>query len=179
MFKRFFKKQRLLSLFLALPFFAMTLGQIPLQASSNKPTQEVTLQDQNQTQLSALTSLIVERMQLAGDEAVYKWNHALPIDSSEQESNYLLQIANKAKLANLDETLAQDFFAGQIEAAKMINIEHFETWVNNNIHKHEYTPDLSSLEKKLQETDEKLLIAIIDIYSSLPESQKQAFKIAL
>ena len=174
MFKRFFKKQGLLSIILALPFLGMTLGIAPLQAAS-KPAQEFVVQDQKQ--LDILASLMVERMELAKDSAVYKWNQTLPIDEFENEQVFLTQISEK--ITNLDPKIVNSFFKAQIETAKMINIENFETWVNENVHKHHYTPDPIALQKKLQDIDEKLIVALKDAYAMLSGPQSQVFKVEL
>lgn len=176
MFKRFLKKQGLLSLILAIPFLGMTLGFVPMLGVS-KQSQQVVVEDQKQ--LGTIASLMVERMELSKDLAIYKWNHTLPIDELESEKAFLAQLLEKATSSNLDPKFVQSFFRAQIEASKMINIENFENWVNTNIHKHEYSPNSAVLQKKIQEIDEKLFVTLKDVYVVLSGSQKETFKVEL
>lgn len=177
MFKKLFKKQGLLSIILALPFLGMALGFIPLQAVS-KPTQELVMQE-DQKQLNTLASLMVERMELSKDLAIYKWNNTLPIDELESEQAFLKEMLEKTTSSNLDAKFVKNFFNAQIEASKTINIENFETWVNKNIHKHDYTPDSLALQKKIQDIDEKLVLALKDIYTAFSGPQKEVLKVTL
>jgi chorismate mutase-like protein len=179
MFKRFFKKSRLFSLLLALPIVGMALTVTPLQSSPSAVKEQSLIQDEKKEELNTLSILIIERLQLAHDSAIYKWNNTLPIDAPEQEEAFLLSILNQAQSTNVETSLVSQFFAAQLEAAKMVHIEDFEGWVNGNIHKHAYTPDLMSLEKKLQDIDHKLFIAFKEHYASLSPSEQNAFKIQL
>ena len=163
MLKRLFKKVRFFSLVLALPLLGIGILTSSIEATTTKLSHQEQLQQT--TGMDRLATLMAERIQLSEDIATYEWNHKLPIDNHVMEKALLDERVLQAKAAGVDEELAQRFFIAQVEALNTACIDHFETWVKKDVHKHPYTPEIAALNQKLDQVDHKLIVALKELQS--------------
>lgn len=164
MFRDFFKKKGLLSLFFAFSLFGIAADQ---------PTSPVVKQEslQNTTLSETISALIEKRLSLAKELSTYKWNAKEPIDQIQEEEAFLEQMENKALPKSSDAKLIKGFFAAQIEASKMVNMEQFEEWVKAGVDKHAYAPEKSNLEKQIEMIDQALLNVLIENQKAIEQSK--------
>jgi len=163
--KKLFKKHHLFSVLLSLSFLGATGSSLAIEKSP-----QVAQECFEQTKVDQLAKLIGQRLQLIEELAVYRWNHKQPLQAIDGE--FIQERKESATNA------LQRFSAAQMDAAQAIMIEHFEKWVHNGVHKHEYTPDLEVLTHKLQETNTSLIEVFGKIHCENTQD-KESLKIAL
>ena len=158
MFKGLFNKGRIFLLALTLPLLGMGVIIPSIGASESKaPYQESSQKD---TSMSYLASLIAQRLQLAEDVATYQWNHTLPIDNPATEKALLDKLVIQAKASGVDEKVASRFFIAQIDALNAACIDYFDTWIKANVNKHDYNPEINTLNQKLDQVDHQMMVAL-------------------
>lgn len=172
-FKNLFKKHRLLSLLLSFPFLGMAVASISSQVTP--PTLECI----EQSVVQKCADLVGERLTLAKELAAYKWNHTLPIESSEQEHALVDLLIKHSDTKVIDPQSLEQFFTAQIDASQALIIEQFEVWVNEGVHKHDYTPDPIVLQQKIDAIDKQLVTTLNNMHTLLCGEQKVEFKVAL
>ena len=102
-----------------------------------------------------------QRLNLAQDVAMYKWNARLAIDDPVREQQILDSLARQAPQYGLEPKLAQDFFAAQIIAGKMIQMSLFKDWTSRSQAPFEHPPDLSTkIRPALDQLTTELLTAL-------------------
>lgn len=170
-FKRFFKNQSIFSLVLSLPFLGLAAD---VKSPEVTPPSVECIQELS---LERSADLVVKRLKLAEELAVYRWNNKLPLEPLDQK--YIERLINQCQEKILDSEEMQKFFAAQIDAFQVMTMEHFEAWIAKGIHKHEYAPDFEMLQKKIEALDEQLLLTLNGVQQILSETQKEAFKISL
>ncbi|MFZ6745530.1 gamma subclass chorismate mutase AroQ [Undibacterium sp. JH2W] len=105
------------------------------------PTQA---QNAGDPRLLRLLSLMQQRLDLAQDVAMYKWNTKAAIDDPVREQQILDALAQQAPQYGLEPRLAQDFFAAQIIAGKMIQTALFKEWTSRSQAPFSNPPDLKT-----------------------------------
>ncbi|MFP5213102.1 MAG: gamma subclass chorismate mutase AroQ [Acidobacteriota bacterium] len=89
-----------------------------------------------------LLSLIGERLEVASEVARNKWNTGTPIEDMPRERQIIEGVENRAAEYGLDSRTAGEFFAGQIEASKVVQrILHAE-WASKGQPSFEKVADL-------------------------------------
>jgi chorismate mutase-like protein len=161
MFKGLFNKCRFFTLILALPLLGMGAMTSSLYASEKHPIHQQSMQQA--TSMSALASLMAQRLHLAEDIATYQWNHTLPIDNPATEKALLDHLIIQAKAYGVNEKFASQFFIAQIDALNAACINHFDVWVKENVHQHPYTPTISVLNQKLDQIDRQIIMTLKDL----------------
>ncbi|MBM3192551.1 MAG: hypothetical protein FJZ63_07900 [Chlamydiae bacterium] len=161
MLKKLAKKLRILGLFLALPLTGIALLNLTTEAlgATQSISQEKLYQD-NATQTMA--TLMAQRLQLSEAIAIYTWNNKLPIINPDQEKALVDQRVAEAKSLGIDEELVQRFFIAQADALNAACIQHFEKWVQADLHKHLSTPDIEKLRLELNQVDHRLMESLKD-----------------
>ncbi|PXX42652.1 gamma subclass chorismate mutase AroQ [Undibacterium pigrum] len=135
-------------------YFALTCAALTLAS----PAQAQTASD---TGLLRLLSLMQQRLDLAQDVAMYKWNTRAAIDDSVREQQILDALAKQAPEYGLEPKLAQDFFAAQIIAGKLIQTALFKEWTNKSQALFENPPDLKTkIRPALDKLTTELLMAL-------------------
>ena len=151
MLNKIFKRCALLLGVFSIPF-ASTLAAEVLSSSAKNQTEQNSIQENN-----TLSSLLIERLALANEYAKTHWNQKLPIDNPEQERAAIESLEASASHMGLDPIAIGSFFQAQNEAFKMVLIENFDVWVNQDLHKHEMTQDQITLNQKLAAIDQLIL----------------------
>lgn len=154
--------------YLALAFTAWSLAS-PAQA-----------QHASDPRLVRLLSLMQQRLDLAQDVAMYKWNTRAAIDDPVREQQILDALAKQAPEYGLEPKLAQDFFAAQIIAGKMIQTALFKEWTNKSQAPFENPPDLKThIRPALDKLTTELLMALAAAKPALQaKDSQQAIKLA-
>ena len=94
--------------------------------------------------LLRLLGLMQQRLDVAQDVAMYKWNAKAAIDDPVREQQILDALAKQAPQYGLEPKLAQDFFAAQIIAGKMIQTALFKEWTSKSQAPFSDPPDLKT-----------------------------------
>ncbi|MCH8619533.1 gamma subclass chorismate mutase AroQ [Undibacterium sp. TS12] len=111
--------------------------------------------------LARLLTLIQQRLNLAQDVAMYKWNTRAAIDDPVREQQILDALALQAPQYGLEPKMAQDFFARQIIAGKMIQTALFAEWTDRQQPPFSNPPDLKNkIRPALDQLTTELLTAL-------------------
>lgn len=151
MLNKIFKRCALILGVFSIPF-ASTLAADVLSSTAKSKT------EQNLSQINnTLSSLLAERLALGNEYAKTHWNQKVPIDNPELERAAIESLEASATQMGLDPIATGAFFQAQNEAFKMVLIENFDVWVNQDLHKHEMTQDQITLNQKLAAIDQLIL----------------------
>lgn len=108
-----------------------------------------------------LGRLIDERLSLMPDVARLKWNSGAPVEDSERERRVIEGIRAQAPAYGLAPEFAVRFFTAQIEAAKLLQVEHIAAWRRAGVGKFESVPDLAAeIRPRLDALTPRLLCAL-------------------
>lgn len=111
--------------------------------------------------LTKLLLLMQQRLNLAQDVAMYKWNIQAEIDDPVREQQILAKLADQAPQYGLEPKLAQNFFAMQMVAGKMIQTALFKDWHNKQQAPFANPPDLKNkIRPELDQLTVSLLTAL-------------------
>ncbi|MFC5475610.1 gamma subclass chorismate mutase AroQ [Paraherbaspirillum soli] len=94
--------------------------------------------------LEPLRRLMDERLSLMPDVARYKWNTKSAIDDLPREQKIIDGLTAKALALGVPAAWAEQFFRAQIEAAKVIQREHFARWEKAGMGSFADVPDLGA-----------------------------------
>lgn len=150
---KFFKKTQLLTLVAS----SLVFGAAFADEESKIPTTNSNIELILKEKKNHLGSLLIKRFALVKKIAYHKWNQKIAIEDAKAEKNYLSELSSLAQDFNISPQLVEKFFSSQIEAQKAIEIDLFETWVEEGVHKHSLDTNLSSLTLQLKDTDIELL----------------------
>ncbi|MFZ6873808.1 gamma subclass chorismate mutase AroQ [Undibacterium sp. Di27W] len=137
-------------------------------------------QNASDPRLLRLLSLMQQRLDLAQDVAMYKWNTKAAIDDPVREQQILDALAQQAPQYGLDPKLAQDFFSAQIIAGKMIQTALFKEWTSKSQAPFSNPPDLKThIRPALDKLTGELLMALAEAQPALQaKDSQQAVKLA-
>lgn len=109
--------------------------------------------------LSALSSLLTERMALMRDVAAYKVKHHLPVEDIVREQNVLLQARSNAHEAGLEPQSVEPFISALMNAGKAIQYRYLADWLPRpeSFVTHR---DLAGIRQRINELDKHLLLTI-------------------
>ncbi|MEX0962055.1 MAG: gamma subclass chorismate mutase AroQ [Simkaniaceae bacterium] len=123
---------------------------------------------------NSLVNTIHKRLQLMPEVARFKWNNTRPILDKEREEALLSQIVLKAEALGVDPKEARDFFRNQMEAAKLIQIEAFNNWANENAYKLEQDAEaLSEIRAQIDQINNTLLAELQEILPLMNDPEFQ------
>lgn len=130
--------------------------------------------------LLRLLSLMQQRLNLAQDVAMYKWNAKAAIDDPVREQQILDALAQQAPQYGLAPKQAQDFFAVQIVAGKMIQRALFAEWTSKSQAPFGNPPDLKTkIRPALDKLTIELLTALAEVQPVLQgKDSRQAVELA-
>lgn len=118
-------------------------------------------QNASDPRLLRLLGLMQQRLDVAQDVAMYKWNAKAAIDDPVREQQILEALARQAPQYGLEPKLALDFFAAQIIAGKMIQTALFKEWTSRSQAPFENPPDLKTkIRPALDQLTVELLTAL-------------------
>ncbi|MFZ6779793.1 gamma subclass chorismate mutase AroQ [Undibacterium sp. Ji83W] len=125
-------------------------------------------QNASDPRLLRLLSLMQQRLSLAQDVAMYKWNAKAAIDDPVREQQILDALAKQAPQYGLAPKLAQDFFNAQIVAGKMIQTALFDGWASRSQAPFDNPPDLkTAIRPALDKLTVELLMALAEAQAVL------------
>jgi len=107
--------------------------------------------------LGRLLPLMHQRLQLMNDVARNKWSTGKPIEDPERERASLDDLARRGQELGLNEDLVRSFFRAQMEAGKMIQEAHFQSWRAPNQQPIADVPDLATLRNRIDALNGQLL----------------------
>jgi chorismate mutase-like protein len=95
--------------------------------------------------LEPLCALIAERLAVMPDVARYKWNTRTAIEDLARERQIIEGLKQDAEAFGIPASWAERFFRAQIEAAKMIQRQHFARWEKSGQGPFAEVPDLATV----------------------------------
>jgi chorismate mutase-like protein len=124
--------------------------------------------------METLRALVDARLLLAPDVAQFKWNHHLPIEDRDRETQIVARFGEQAAALGVPREAAERFFRAQIEASKIAQNELFQGW---DVFKHGQFPDAPDLatvtRPKIDRLNEQLLHALADNWAVLSDPRRQ------
>ncbi|MFZ6679326.1 gamma subclass chorismate mutase AroQ [Undibacterium sp. Tian12W] len=137
-------------------------------------------QNASDPRLVRLMGLMQQRLNLAQDVAMYKWNAKAAIDDPVREQQILDALAQQAPQYGLAPRQVQDFFSAQIVAGKMIQTALFAEWVSKAQAPFDNPPDLkTTIRPALDKLTPQLLTALAEAQPALQtKDRQQAVKLA-
>ena len=173
--------KKLLLLQITLMIFGLLLTSKP---SSGQPlknsTQRYLESNESSTtaryepQIDKLLQLMRQRLLIQNDVARGKWNQDGSIEAPGREQDLLAQIRSTAPSYGLDPDTAAIFFQWQIFAGKLVQIDDFQTWLQQGVKSFNNVPDLNQvLRPSLDELSPQLLDALKQLTPVLECSKVQ------
>lgn len=144
-----------------------SLCPYPLLSSvENIDHQEARLTKEDVVCIHEIFSLLHDRLKIARDIAKWKWNYRLPIEERNKEKELIKQLLLQALDDSVDMQFCTNVVMSQMIAAKAIQIQSFENWVENEANLVPFPPsDLLALEKDMLEIDTKIINQLMHLYS--------------
>ena len=96
-----------------------------------------------QLQVDRLLQLMQQRLMIAHDVALWKWNQRRSIEDSQREQELLAQLRQQATAYNLEPDQVSAFFQAQIEAGKLIQTTDFQKWQREGVKSFDNVPSLN------------------------------------
>ncbi|SDV07110.1 chorismate mutase [Pseudomonas mucidolens] len=96
--------------------FAIALLFISASASAAPPA------------LEPLLKSIAERLAIADQVALSKWDSHKPVEDKKREQEVIANVTAQASSYKLDPAAAEQFFSAQIEANKLVQYTHLSDW---------------------------------------------------
>ncbi|MGQ7249837.1 gamma subclass chorismate mutase AroQ [Halomonas sp. V046] len=123
-------------------------------------TQTTASADTRQT-VDRLLGLIDERLAIAADVAMAKWNSGAPINAPEREAQILARVVQQASAAGVDSRFAEGFFQDQFDASKTIQQALHQQWTQQSRAPFDDPPDLGrDVRPQLDELTPRLFTAL-------------------
>lgn len=131
-------------------------------------------QNASDPRLVRLMGLMQQRLNLAQDVAMYKWNAKAAIDDPVREQQILDALAQQSAQYGLAPRQVQDFFNAQIVAGKMIQTALFAEWVSKAQAPFDNPPDLkTAIRPALDKLTPQLLTALAEAQPVLQAKDSQ------
>ncbi|GEM_PF-420391 len=171
--------QKLLLLQINLIIFGLLLTSLPSSGQSLKNSTQRYLESNEsvaryEPQIDKLLQLMRQRLLIQNDVARGKWNQDGSIEAPGREQDLLAQIRSTAPSYGLDADTAAIFFQWQIFAGKLVQIDDFQTWLQQGVQSFNNVPDLNQvLRPSLDELSPQLLDALKQLTPVLKCSKVQ------
>lgn len=99
--------------------------------------------------IDALLSAVSERIAIADEVALTKWDQKRPVLDDGREAQVVAQVTRLAPQYGIDGLDAASFFRAQMEANKFVQYQDLYTWQLRNSAPHTHRPNLLQLRKRL------------------------------
>jgi chorismate mutase len=119
-----------------------------------------TAQAQSTNGFTPLLEKINERISIADQVALSKWDSGKPVLDSQREADVLSRVRTEAPGHGLQADDAQRFFADQIEANKWVQYGLLDSWHRESKAPNTTRPDLAMIRKQLDQLQNELLDAL-------------------
>ena len=113
--------------------------------------------------LEPLLNSIAERLEIADQVALSKWDSHKPVEDKKREQEVIASVTAQAPSYKLDPAAAEQFFAAQIEANKLVQYTHLSDWQFQGKAPDDPRPDLvQQIRPRLDDLQKRLLQQLAD-----------------
>ncbi|MBD8270442.1 chorismate mutase [Pseudomonas fluorescens] len=113
--------------------------------------------------LEPLLNSIAERLEIADQVALSKWDSKKPVEDKKREQEVIASVVAQAPSYKLDPAVAEQFFSAQIEANKLVQYTHLSDWQFQGKAPDDPRPDLvKQIRPRLDELQKRLLQQLAD-----------------
>ena len=113
--------------------------------------------------LEPLLNSIAERLEIADQVALSKWDSHKPVEDKKREQEVIASVTAQAPRYKLDPAAAEQFFAAQIEANKLVQYTHLSDWQFQGKAPDDPRPDLvQQIRPQLDDLQKRLLQQLAD-----------------
>ena len=113
--------------------------------------------------LEPLLNSIAERLEIADQVALSKWDSHKPVEDKKREQEVITSVTAQAPSYKLDPAAAEQFFAAQIEANKLVQYTHLSDWQFQGKAPDDPRPDLvQQIRPQLDTLQKRLLQQLAD-----------------
>lgn len=100
--------------------------------------------DEARETVDGLIAQVEQRLAIAPDVAMAKWNSEAPINAPEREAQILERVVVEAQQQGVDQQLARAFFQDQFDASKAVQQQLHQQWQQASQPPFDNPPDLAS-----------------------------------
>ena len=113
--------------------------------------------------LEPLLNSIAERLTIADQVALSKWDSKKPVEDKKREQEVLASVIAQAPEYKLEPAAAEQFFSAQIEANKLVQYTHLSDWQFQGKAPDDPRPDLvQQIRPQLDDLQKRLLQQLAD-----------------
>ncbi|MDY7550690.1 chorismate mutase [Pseudomonas veronii] len=113
--------------------------------------------------LEPLLNSIAERLAIADQVALSKWDSHKPVEDKKREQEVIASVVAQAPSYKLDPVAAGQFFSAQIEANKLVQYAHLSDWQFQGKAPDDPRPDLvKQIRPQLDQLQKRLLQQLAD-----------------
>ena len=113
--------------------------------------------------LAPLLNSIAERLEIADQVALSKWDSHKPVEDKKREQEVIASVVAQAPSYTLAPAAVEQFFAAQIEANKLVQYTHLSDWQFQGKAPDDPRPDLvKQIRPQLDELQKRLLQQLAD-----------------
>lgn len=113
--------------------------------------------------LAPLLNSIADRLAIADQVALSKWDSHKPVEDREREQAVIASVVAQAPSYGLAPAAAEQFFSAQIEANKLVQYTHLSDWQFQGKAPDDTRPDLvKQIRPQLDELQKRLLQQLAD-----------------
>ncbi|MGY2142047.1 chorismate mutase [Pseudomonas azotoformans] len=113
--------------------------------------------------LAPLLNSIAERLEIADQVALSKWDSHKPVEDKKREQEVIASVVAQAPEYKLAPAAVEQFFAAQIEANKLVQYTHLSDWQFQGKAPDDPRPDLvKQIRPQLDELQKRLLQQLAD-----------------
>ncbi len=113
--------------------------------------------------LEPLLNSIAERLTIADQVALSKWDSKKPVEDKKREQDVLASVIAQAPSYKLEPAAAEQFFSAQIEANKLVQYTHLSDWQFQGKAPDDPRPDLiKQIRPQLDQLQKRLLQQLAD-----------------
>lgn len=126
--------------------------------------------------LEPLLNSIAERLEIADQVALSKWDSKKPVEDKKREQEVIASVSAQAPTYMLDPAAAEQFFSAQIEANKLVQYTHLSDWQFQGKAPDDPRPDLiKQIRPQLDELQKRLLQQLADFTPQRADPQCPAW----
>lgn len=125
--------------------------------------------DETRETVDGLLGQVEQRLAVAPDVAMAKWNSGAPINAPEREAQILERVVVEAQQQGVDQQLARAFFQDQFDASKAVQQQLHQQWQQASQPPFDNPPDLASDVRPQLDTLTPQLIQSLHEYQSLED----------
>lgn len=113
--------------------------------------------------LAPLLNSIAERLEIADQVALSKWDSHKPVEDKKREQEVIASVVAQAPSYKLTPVAVEQFFSAQIEANKLVQYTHLSDWQFQGKAPDDPRPDLvTQIRPQLDELQKRLLQQLAD-----------------